>query len=61
MMAYHELLRIVNSKRKKIKEMNEKLAILRAELDCKETFSWIQEKINELDRLYKEKKDFCSV
>jgi dynein heavy chain len=35
MMTYHELLKIVNPKRAKVKEMNEKLAIVRAELAAK--------------------------
>jgi hypothetical protein len=34
-MTYHELLKIVNPKRAKVKEMNEKLAIVRAELAAK--------------------------
>jgi dynein heavy chain len=56
MMTYHELLKIVNPKRAKVKEMNEKLAIVRAELAAKQKrLREVQEKINELDRLYKEK------
>jgi len=59
-MTYHELLKIVNPKRAKVKEMNEKLAIVRAELAAKQKrLREVQEKINELDRLYKEKKDYA--
>jgi len=60
MMTYHELLKIVNPKRAKVKEMNEKLAIVRSELAAKQKrLREVEAKINELDRLYKEKKDYA--
>ena len=59
-MTYHDLLKIVNPKRAKVKEMNEKLAIVRAELAAKQKrLREVQLKIDELDRLYKEKKDYA--
>lgn len=59
-MTYHELLKIVNPKRAKVKEMNEKLAIVRSELAAKQKrLREVEAKINELDRLYKEKKDYA--
>jgi dynein heavy chain len=59
MMKYHELLKVVNPKREKVKEMNAKLAIVRASLAEKRAkLKAVQEKIAGLERTYQEKVDF---
>jgi dynein heavy chain len=59
MMQYHELLKIVNPKREKVKEMNAKLAIVRKSLAEKRAqLKEVQDKIDKLDREYKEKVAF---
>lgn len=56
MMQYHELLKIVNPKRQKVAEMNEKLAIVRANLSEKrKKLREVEEKIENLERMYREK------
>ena len=56
MMQYHELLKIVNPKRQKVAEMNEKLAIVRANLaDKRRKLREVEEKIERLERMYREK------
>lgn len=56
MMQYHELLKIVNPKRQKVAEMNEKLAIVRANLaDKRKKLREVEEKIENLERMYREK------
>jgi len=58
MMSYHELLKIVNPKRAKVKEMNEKLAIVRASLaEKRKKLKEVEEKIDALERMFKEKKE----
>jgi hypothetical protein len=55
-MSYHELLKIVNPKRLKVAEMNEKLGIVRANLaDKRKRLREVEEKIESLERLYREK------
>jgi dynein heavy chain len=59
MMQYHELLKIVNPKREKVKEMNAKLAVVRKSLAEKRAqLKEVQDKIDKLDREYKEKVEF---
>ena len=59
MMQYHELLKIVNPKREKVKEMNAKLAIVRKSLAEKRAqLKEVQDKIDKLDREFKEKVEF---
>jgi len=49
MMQYHELLKIVNPKRAKVKEMNEMLAVVRARLSEKrKRLKEVEEKIDGL-------------
>lgn len=56
MMQYHELLKIVNPKRMKVAEMNEKLSIVRANLaDKRRKLREVEEKIERLERMYREK------
>lgn len=56
MMQYHELLKIVNPKRLKVAEMNEKLAIVRANLaEKRKKLREVEEKIESLERMYREK------
>lgn len=56
MMQYHELLKIVNPKREKVKEMNEKLAIVRANLvEKRKKLKEVEEKIENLERMFREK------
>lgn len=56
MMKYHELLKIVNPKRLKVKEMNEKLAIVRANLaEKRQKLKEVEEKIENLERMFREK------
>jgi dynein heavy chain len=58
-MQYHELLKIVNPKREKVKEMNAKLAVVRKSLAEKRAqLKEVQDKIDKLDREYKEKVEF---
>ena len=56
MMKYHDLLKIVNPKRAKVAEMNEKLAIVRARLDEKrKKLREVEEMMAELQAQYEEK------
>lgn len=56
MMQYHELLKIVNPKRLKVAEMNEKLSIVRAKLaEKRKKLREVEEKIESLERMYREK------
>ena len=56
MMQYHELLKIVNPKRAKVQEMNEKLAIVRANLvEKRKKLREVEEKIESLERMFREK------
>lgn len=58
MMKYHELLKIVNPKRAKVKEMNEMLAKVRASLAQKrKKLKEVEDKIDALERTFKEKMD----
>ena len=58
MMSYHELLKVVNPKRAKVKEMNEKLAIVRASLaEKRKKLKEVEEKIEGLERMFAEKKE----
>jgi len=58
MMSYHELLKIVNPKRQKVAEMNEKLAIVRANLaEMRKMLKEVEEKIDSLERMFREKKE----
>ena len=55
-MSYHELLKIVNPKRLKVAEMNEKLSIVRASLaEKRKKLREVEEKIESLERMYREK------
>lgn len=57
-MQYHELLKIVNPKRAKVSEMNEKLAIVRANLaEKRKKLREVEEKIESLERMFREKTD----
>jgi dynein heavy chain len=59
MMKYYELLKIVNPKREKVAEMNAKLTIVRKSLAEKRAqLKEVQDKIDKLDREYKEKVEF---
>jgi dynein heavy chain len=59
MMKYHELLKVVNPKREKVKEMNATLAVVRKSLAEKRAqLKEVQDKIDKLDREYKEKVEF---
>lgn len=54
-MQYHELLKIVNPKRLKVSEMNDKLAIVRANLaEKRKKLREVEEKIESLERMYRE-------
>lgn len=56
MMKYHELLKIVNPKRAKVAEMNEKLAVVRARLEEKrKKLKEVEEMMAELQAQYEEK------
>lgn len=56
MMSYHELLKIVNPKRAKLAEMNQKLSIVRAGLaEKRKKLREVEEKIERLERMYREK------
>jgi dynein heavy chain len=58
MMSYHELLKIVNPKRALVKEMNEKLAVVRKSLAEKRArLKAVEEKIESLERMFREKKE----
>ena len=58
MMSYHELLKIVNPKRQKVAEMNEKLSIVRANLaEKRKKLKEVEEKIESLERMFREKKE----
>jgi dynein heavy chain len=53
MLAYHELLKIVNPKRAKVQEMNDKLAIVRANLKEKlAKLKAVEEKIAHLQAMF---------
>lgn len=57
-MQFHELLKIVNPKRLKVAEMNEKLAIVRANLaEKRKRLKEVEEKIEGLERMFREKKE----
>lgn len=59
MMQFHELLKIVNPKREKVQEMNDKLAIVRANLaDKRKRLREVEEKIESLERMYRQKLEF---
>ena len=58
MMKYHELLKIVNPKREKVKEMNEMLAKVRASLaEKRKKLKEVEDKIDALEKTFKEKMD----
>jgi len=58
MMSYHELLKIVNPKRAKVKEMNEMLAKVRASLaEKRKKLKEVEDKIDALERTFREKMD----
>jgi len=58
MMKYHELLKVVNPKREKVAEMNQKLAIVRANLAEKSRkLKEVEGKIENLERMFREKKE----
>lgn len=58
MMKYHELLKIVNPKRAKVAEMNEKLSVVRARLEEKrKKLREVEEMMAELQAQYEEKLD----
>lgn len=58
-MSYHELLKIVNPKRQKVAEMNEKLSIVRANLiEKRKKLKEVEEKIESLERMFREKKEY---
>jgi len=57
MMKYHELLKIVNPKRAKVIEMNEKLAVVRAMLkEKRQKLAEVEEKMQRLQNEFDEKK-----
>eukprot|EP00352_Strombidinopsis_acuminata_P004024 CAMPEP_0176401932 /NCGR_PEP_ID=MMETSP0126-20121128/48836_1 /TAXON_ID=141414 ORGANISM="Strombidinopsis acuminatum, Strain SPMC142" /NCGR_SAMPLE_ID=MMETSP0126 /ASSEMBLY_ACC=CAM_ASM_000229 /LENGTH=297 /DNA_ID=CAMNT_0017779171 /DNA_START=1201 /DNA_END=2094 /DNA_ORIENTATION=+ len=57
MMKYHELLKIVNPKRAKVIEMNEKLAVVRAMLkEKRQKLAEVEEKMQRLQDEFDEKK-----
>lgn len=59
MMSYHQLLKVVNPKRLKVAEMNEKLSIVRANLaEKRKRLKEVEEKIESLERMFREKKEF---
>ena len=56
MMSYHELLKIVNPKRAKVAEMNEKLNVVRARLaEKRKRLAEVEEMMAELQAQYEEK------
>lgn len=56
MLKYHELLKIVNPKRQKLNEMNERLSIVKANLaEKRKRLREVEEKIENLERMYREK------
>jgi len=56
-MSYHELLKIVNPKRAKVKEMNGMLAVVRKNLAAKrKRLKEVTDKIDGLERMFAEKK-----
>lgn len=56
MLKYHELLKVVNPKRAKVKEMTEMLTVVRAKLAEKRAkLKEVEEKIAGLERMYEEK------
>lgn len=58
MMQYHELLKVVNPKRAKVREMNEKLAVVRASLaEKRKRLKEVEDKIEGLERMFAEKKE----
>lgn len=58
-MSYHQLLKIVNPKRLKVAEMNEKLSIVRANLaEKRKKLKEVEEKIESLERMFREKKEY---
>ena len=58
MMKYHELLKFVNPKREKVKEMNAMLATVRASLaEKRKRLKEVEDKIDALERTFKEKMD----
>jgi len=57
-MGYHELLKIVNPKRAKVKEMNEMLAVVRKSLaEKRKKLKAVVDKIEGLERMFAEKKE----
>lgn len=57
MLRYHDLLKIVNPKRAKVREMSEKLAVVRARLaEKRKRLREVEEKIKGLQQMYEEKK-----
>jgi dynein heavy chain len=57
MLKYHELLKIVNPKRAAVREMSEKLAVVRAGLaEKRKRLREVEEKIDGLERMFAEKK-----
>lgn len=59
MVSYHDLLKIVNPKRQKVKEMKEELEVVRAQLAEKRAYlKSIEEKIEALERKSREKTEF---
>jgi len=57
-MSYHELLKIVNPKRALVKEMTEKLTVVRKSLAEKRAkLKAVEEKIESLEKLFREKKE----
>ena len=58
MLQYHELLKIVNPKRAKVREMTEMLAVVRASLaEKRKRLKEVEEKIAGLERMFAEKKE----
>jgi len=59
MVSYYDLLKIVNPKRQKVKEMKEELEVVRAQLSEKRAYlKSIEEKIEALERKSREKTEF---
>jgi dynein heavy chain len=57
MLKYHELLKIVNPKRAKVREMAEKLILVRGSLaEKRKRLREVEEKIDGLERMFAEKK-----
>ena len=56
MISYNELLKVVNPKREKVKEMKEQLAIVSADLaEKRQKLKEVDERIEELERMFREK------